>query len=96
MSEKTTKTDETTEPTPDEVIAAWLETARIGIAKDLGVQVRWSTLLIATSHDAYRLDVSRALAPPPLKLPPRPPLTNPPPPTTPPARTHDQVDRGHR
>jgi hypothetical protein len=90
MSKKA-KTDETTtEPTADEVIAAWNEVARIGIAKDLDVKVQWSTPNIATSHNAYRLDVSRALAPPPLDLP-RPPRDEPPR-TDPPARTRAQVD----
>ena len=63
-------TDEPTERTPDEVIAAWNETARIGIAKDLGVKVRWSAHEIANIHHAYRRDVGRAVRPPPLKLPP--------------------------
>ena len=89
-------TDETTERTPDEVIAAWNETARIGIAKDLDVKVRWSAHEIADIHSAYRRDVGRAVAPPPLKLPPRPPLVNAPPGTTPRARTREEADRGYR
>ncbi len=77
-------TDETTERTPDEVIAAWNETARIGIAKDLDVKVRWSAHEIANIHNAYRRDVGRAVAPPPPKVPPPPPLVTAPP-TSPPA-----------
>jgi hypothetical protein len=90
MSKKTKTAETTTEPTTDEVIAAWNEVARIGMAKDLGVKVRWSAPNIAASLNAYRLDVSRALAPPPLDLP-RPPRDEPPR-TDPPARTRAQVD----
>ena len=90
MSKKTTEPTEPP-PDPDDVIAAWLETARIGIAKDLDIKIRWSTLTVATMRNAARSDVDRALSPPPLQLPR--PSRDDPLETTPPARTQAEVDR---
>ena len=87
----TKKTTEPTEPTPDEIIAARLEAARIGITEDLGVREQWSATEIAALHNAARRYASRALAPAPLHLP-RPSLVNEPLKTSPPVRTRAQVD----
>jgi hypothetical protein len=93
MSKKTT---EPTEPLDhDAIIAEGIQIGLDWIAEREGTTIQWSTPNVATMRSAARIDVSRALAPPPLQLP-RPPLVNAAPETSPPARTRDQVDRGYR
>lgn len=89
---KNPKTDEPTEPTPEEIITEELEAARARIDERNSSAGRWTAPIIAQLESAARIAVADGLRPPPLKLPPRPPLVNEPLETTPPARTRAQVD----
>jgi hypothetical protein len=92
MSKKPT---EPTEPLDhDAIIAEGIQIGLDWIAEREGTTIQWSTPNVATMRSAARIDLARALRPPPLKLP-RPPH-DPAPETTPRARTREEVDRGFR
>jgi hypothetical protein len=89
-------TKKTTEPPPDHdaIIAEGIQIGLDWIAERYGTKIQWSTPNVATMRSAARIDVVRALRPPPLQLP-RPPHDAPPK-TTPRARTRAEADRGYR